>query len=443
MKNSNNTGSKQRIKPLTNLQKRKRREKSQHYTRVRKTKKHPLCISKGFIKYAYQKRWDNVTVDAAAWVMHYWFLRRKRFNDNGWVPIPYQVFKAMFGKGYKRIVDYLVDVGFLERDEIRGSKKGSHCCNYRVCEELRNDEITASHRLQSKGILERFIEYKKYWAGVSEARRKERAAATIDAAFYIPDFTDANDHANSYYYLVKEGHLTLGQFKTIERLAENAFKLRVQIDSADFMALAKRQYEKNKITKKIKCDFDAYVQLLQGKIDRTSRQKIKIDKYGRFHVPMTNLVRGLWDYVSFKKQPLVAVDIKTSHVVCILALLKDIEIHYFGGTGLHEERLARCQFSRQIAMIPGLAEHLRQVSGIYQACGYFQFKGSIPDDISERRKMMHSLFIRFTKRHAKDVGSVNHYYYVRHTNKFIQVDLEQHLLEIYFRNNDSFNSNNT
>jgi len=91
MKTENN------IKPakrLTNLQIRRQREKNRRDARVRKIKKYqPLCISRGFIAYAYQMQWDAETTDAAAWIIHCWFIKRKKFNDDGWVPISYKVFK--------------------------------------------------------------------------------------------------------------------------------------------------------------------------------------------------------------------------------------------------------------------------------------------------------------------------------------------------------------
>lgn len=421
----------------TNLQKRRQLEKSRRDTRVRKIKKYqPLCISRKFLEYAYRMKWNDETADAAALIMHYCFMRRKKISDSGWIPIPYQAFKGLFGKDYRRIVQLLLDVGFLEYDEVRGSKKGRHCRYYRVCQELRNDEISASYRLQSKALQERFIENKKEWACKSDAKRLERARAKVEAAFSISDNPDSQNVNKSFYYLVEQGHLTEMQFATIKRLAMNAHLLKIDIDDADMLVVAKRHYDNKKQSGKINCEFDAYTQWLQGTIERTSRQKIKIDEYGRFHVPMTNLMRMLWDFVSYKKQELAAVDVKSSHVFCLLALIKDIEINYFGGCGLHKERLAKCQFSRQIQMIPGLVEHLRQVSGIYQAMNYFEFKQSIPDDLSERKKMMYSMFLRFTKRFIKDVHKVKQFYLHEKFKEVNPIKLKNFLGKYYFKSSD-------
>jgi hypothetical protein len=434
-------------KRLTNLEKKRKLERSRRDTRVRKIKKYGyLCVSKRFFEYAIQRQGDNETADAAALVMHYCFLRRRKINDSGWVPIPYQAFRGMFGKGYKRIVDHLIAIGFLEYDEVRRARKGSpkkkgRCSYYRICQELRNDEITASYAPQSEVMQKLFIKQKEYWLRISKQKRLERMTAKIDVAFATPDSPAFKDGSQSYYYLVEQGYLTEEQFATLMRLAKNAHLLEIQVDDADFQAIAKKQYANQKAAGKVKCDFDAYMQRMYGMVERASRKKIKVDEYGRLHVPMTNLMRGLWDFVSYKNQQLVALDVKSSHVVTILALIKDIAIHYFGSDGTHEERLASCQFSRQIEMIPGLVAHLRRVSGIYQACVYFEFKKHIPDDVTERRKMMYSLFEKFTKRHVKDIQNVKQNYFLgqpNHVND--QVNLVSFLQEFYLGMPNSPNS---
>ena len=213
-------------KRLTNLQRRRRIERSRRDARVRLIKKYrPLCVSRGFIEYAYDKKWNDETADAAALLLHRWFMLRKKF-DNRLIPIPYQTFKGLFGAG-------------------------------------------------------------------------------------------------------------------------------------------------------------------------------SVKPNGRFYVPMSNLVQELWNFVFFKQQQLSAVDVKSSHVYCLLALLKDIEIHYFAGSGSHDERLSQCQFSQQIAMIPGLLEHLRRASIIYSVHENFKFDQRIPINKTARRKMMYEMFCKFTKAQIK------------------------------------------
>jgi len=247
-------------------------------------------------------------------------------------------------------------------------------------------------------IQKLFIENKKRWVRMPEVKRLEYATAKIEAACSIPIDPSDEDCGKSYYELVTEGHLTETELMTIKRLAMNAHSLKIKIDDAELSSIAKKRYDKNKKgKKKIKYDFDAYEQLVRDMVDRTLEPRFRVDPYGRLHVPMTNIPRQLWNYTFYKKKQLSGVDIKTSHPYCLLALLKDISINYFSGMGTHEERLANCQFSQQIAMIPGLVEHLRQCINIYIQYEHFELKKHIPDDMAERRKMMHMQFERFTK----------------------------------------------
>ena len=161
-------------KRLTRLQERRLLDRSQRDTRVRKIRKYrPLCVSLRFIEYARQRGWDNETADAAALVMHKWFMLRRRFDDDGWVPIPFQVFEGMFGTDYVNVRDHLISIGFLEYDEKRKYKKGSHCSRYRICSELRDDKITASYYLTSKELQECYIESQRYWKRISKVKCQE------------------------------------------------------------------------------------------------------------------------------------------------------------------------------------------------------------------------------------------------------------------------------
>jgi len=85
----------------------------------------------------------------------------------------------------------------------------------------------------------------------------------------------------------------------------------------------------------------------------------------------------------------------------LLALLKDLDVNYFEGNGTHEERLSRCQFARQIRMIPGLVEHLRRMIIVFEMNEHFELRESIPADLIERRKMMYKLFKKFTGMQTK------------------------------------------
>ena len=144
-------------KPKTKSQK---LERSRHDALLREIKKNPLCVSQGFRTYVQQKKeWNNETADAAALVMHHWFMKHKKSDVDGWVYMPYQVFEGMYGAGYKRVVTHLICAGFLERNEkqkYRASGTVRYCSRFRICQELREEEFTASYFLQSNPYRESY-----------------------------------------------------------------------------------------------------------------------------------------------------------------------------------------------------------------------------------------------------------------------------------------------
>ena len=373
-------------KRLTNLQKQRRREQTRRESRRRAMKKYaPLCVSRGFIAYAYRKEWDDETVDAAALMMHLWFLSRRK-NVNDWVHFPYQKLKGTFGKKYVCILNGLIESGFLERNEKYNYVPGHHCRQFRICKELCDDKITASYRLKTKALQERFIANKEYWKRISAAKRRELLIAGIEAAF-----TSNDSHAENRR---PPCELVGEQMETFKRLIANAFSLKVEIDDDEFMAIVEKRYaEKNTD----KYDFGAYGQRIRDKLERMNDPTgFSIDRYGRIHVPITNILREFWDYVFLGERQLSAVDVKSSHVYCLLVLLKDIAINYFGGHGTHEERLANCQFARQIKMIPGLKAHLQRSIIIYQACDFFKLAPKISNESIKHREIMYKKFKKFT-----------------------------------------------
>jgi len=346
-------------KKLTNLQKNKRLKRSRRDTRVRKLRNHPLCITKRFIEYALRQEWDDLMVDAAALIMHYYFMNLKRIKRRGWIPIPHQIFENMFGRKYSTIKQRLLASGFLQYNHQRKYKAGSHCSEYRICDELRNDRVSASYHLKSEQLQQRYIAHKEYLKRLKNLPVKEYqnwVNNTIKSAF-------ARTDSHSYYRLVERGYLTEEQFQTIKRLASNAHKLKLLINEDTVIKIATERHNR-KAKDTANYDLDAYIQWIQAKVESTSIPRISICRNGRFYVPVTNLPRELWNHVFLGEHQLAGVDTKNSHVVCLLALLKDISLHYFGTTGTYEERLTQCQFSKQIRMIPGLKEHLR-ISGIF------------------------------------------------------------------------------
>ena len=430
---------------ITNLQQHKQRERSRRDARMRLIKKYrPLCVSTRFFEYAYLQRWDDETADAAALLMHYWFMRRGKLRDRRWMPMPFQLFRGLFGKHYKRIVDRLLAIGFLEYAEEYGYKKGSHCRLYRLCDALRDDEIAASYFLQSEVLQKRYIANKEHWRRMTVAERQAHAANMIDAACAVPS---ASGNGKSYYELVERGYLTEVQLATIQRLAKNAHLLKVQIDEHDLAIIVERRYAKKSESKKLLYDIEAYGQKIRDQIHNTLIPKCTIYRNGRFYVPTSNLCKDLWNFAYLNRQQLSEVDIQSSQVYCLLALIKDIAINYFGGTGTHRERLAQCQFSKQIAMIPGLNEHLRRASLIYPAHKHYEFQQHKPVEATQWRKMMYKNFTKFTRLYSnlltqyepkiKHTFTLPHHHSINSeaaVNKFTEAGIDEISNILTFRN---------
>lgn len=129
---------------LTRLQQKRKLEKSRRDERVRKLKKiPPLCVSMEFMDFAEFHEWDNETVDAAALLLHRYYLSAYRSKlQDGWLPVPFETLRAMFGKGYVQIKNKLIEDGFLEYDQDHGYKAGEFCSRFRPSKEIRESEIT-------------------------------------------------------------------------------------------------------------------------------------------------------------------------------------------------------------------------------------------------------------------------------------------------------------
>jgi len=434
MKNNSTKSNKQK-KSLTNSKTRKRKERYKRDSRVRLIKKYRgLCISQRFIEYAYQKRWNDEMVDAAALIKHRFFIQYKKVSKGGWLKIPAKAMEGEFGSEYRRIRENLIESGFLEKDEIRGYRRGCHCTFYRLCPELRDDEINAVYYPKSKTLQEQYIKNKRYWKSMSEKKRLELGMANIDAACSAPDQESAHRNEESYYDLVVNGHLLEKELETIKKLAKNAISLKVKIDDAVFLDLLQKKYEKKKPMGKIKANFENYAQREQESVERLMIPKLEnIDARGRFYTPMTSMRSELWDFTTFKGKQLVGVDVRSSHPHCFLVLLKDIHINYFGGQGSHEERLSSCQLSQQIKMIPGLVDHLHRMIGIYEAGGYFEYRKQKPDNPTERKNLRYSLFKKFTTLHNKALLKTSKYVLLKYfKNEPFQIDLVGHLFQYHY-----------
>ena len=409
--------------PKNNTPTQRQRKRSRKNSQGRAIKKYPpLCVSRGFVAFAFKKGWDDPTVDAAAWIFHRWFLARKK-NDKGWVPVPYQELEAMFGKNYVKILKLLLESGFLERNEQYKYLRGHHCYHYRIHGELRNDKITAAYRLKSPVFPKRFIKNKEYWKRMSEAKRLKRIITEIQAAF---NKTRSGSENNDKRF----SELVVAQMETFTKLIINAHRLKVQISDDDLTAIAEKRYTEKQTDK---YDFDAYEQRIRDMIDRTHEPRFSIDDYGRLHVPITNLPRELWDYVQLEDRQLAAVDIKSSHVYCLLALLKDIEINYFTRTGTHQERLAKCKLSNQMTMITGLKEHLYRTSIFHQLGNYFKCTKDTLDN---------NLINKFTRKYYKIYKEMNIHKLQFHNLIFNHSRFKQYLQTILFTDLHSVTDNN-
>lgn len=397
-------------KKLTNLQKRKRLERSRHDERTKKLKRYnPLCVNRGFFEYALNKGWDDETVDAAALFMHRCFIRQRDSDNAGWIPMPYQVFENMFGKKYKDIRDRLIESGFLERDEERGHKIGGHCAFYRLCDELRNNWVSTSYYLKSEGMQERYIENKKRWTQMSAAKRQAHIAGMVEHAFSTEHVLSTSRlnrrNCSSYYYLVQKGDLSKEQFETIKRLAANSHLLQLKINAHDVTDIANNRYQKK--AKTLSCDFEAYEQIFQEMVDRTFEPRISVKANGRFYSPYTGIPREMWEHVRYKGNTLASIDVKSSHVICLLAFIKDIDLYYFGSEGTHDERLAGCRFGKQITIVKGLTEHLRRSCLLFQAQHHFKFNPFKSFDATQLRNTAFFLFRKFTKSYIRFIQAEN------------------------------------
>ena len=445
-------------KKLTNLQKKQRLNKSRRDARMRKIRMfRPLCVGHKFLDYACRKGWDKETTDAAAMMQHHFFMMHKDVEKRAWLGIPFETWETKFGSEYQRIRANLIDSGFLEEDKRRGYKKGSHCRHYRICQELRNDQITPSYRLLSDELQKRYLENKAKQKRMSAAVRQELAISKIRKACAVPDDNTKVKHSKkSLYELVQRGYITSEQLRTLERLATNAQLLRVKITDEELSKTSKERHAREKLTE----DVDSYEERWHENLDQiySATDEFNIDKYGRLYTPMTSMFRELWNYAYFKRQQLAGVDVKNSHPINILVLLKDIAVNYFGSTGSHEERLSKCQFARQIKMTPSLEGHLCRASDIFPAHPFFEFKKPIPGDLNERRKLMLELFKKFTNMHTKSIQKVyisfdtyirlNFYFPSNHMNladylkpEKINADITTNYLLAYDQNTDHVDQN--
>lgn len=70
--------------------------------------------SKEWFRFSEQKQWNDKTTDAAALIMHRYFVGEyyHKLRDS-WLPIPHQTFEAMFGEKYvplkNKVLRHVID----------------------------------------------------------------------------------------------------------------------------------------------------------------------------------------------------------------------------------------------------------------------------------------------------------------------------------------------
>ena len=396
--------------------KRKRKYKRDQLVRkIRKT--HPLCITENFREFAIQCGWDDAMTDAAALVMHKYFLetrKKKKKNQrylSQWIGIHSGYFTDILGSSYKPILDQLEAAGFLERKTKRKYIPGKLSSRFRLGGTFLWQRYKASYRLQTERLQQRFLSIKARLHSTHHQRKigvkadeNLRAAEPIDDTVQISSFGKKITYTiPRFRQYVESGLFTEEQLQVYKQIIQNVYKLRLDISEPELLEIIRTRSK----TRNMRCDISALQEVYRSYLEDVLVPRVSIDPRGRMYTPYTNLPREFWDYVSYRNQPLAAIDVKTSQVYCLLGLIRDIDQNYFAGSPFqtHVERLARCRFSRQIESIPGLENHLRRSSDVYQVADFIDFWGQHSKNLANHRKRCYKLFSRFTKFYLRKLDS--------------------------------------
>lgn len=415
--NGNNIAGKSRLsKPLTVREKAKRQRKYRKDQLVRKLKKAPLrCVTVNFLDFAARCGWDKETTDAAALVMHKYFLETRKKKKRGyyyltaWARIHSKYFSDVLGSGYKKFLATMEKAGFLERKNILKYVPGKLSSGFRLGREFLLESYTASYHLQTERLQRRILDAsdKLHQLTADKKRRKALAQKMLDEAFPTTEYPiddtvrilqsgrTTTYHIPKFLKYIADGTFTLEQLQVYKRIVRNVYQLKLNISEPELLAITTKRHQ----VRKPRCDVSALQEVYRSYLEDVLVPRVSIDPQGRMYTPYTSLPREFWDHVTYKGNALAAIDVKTSQVYCLLALVKDIDRNYFGGSPFqtHAERLTRCRFGRQIASIPGLDDHLRRCSGLLQASNFYDFMGQESRDRENLRKRCLGLFTRFTK----------------------------------------------
>jgi len=381
---------------------------------VRKIKKtRPLCVTTNFLDFAAQCGWNQKTTDAAALVMHKYFLETRKKKKKGhyyltdWVRIHSNYFIDILGSDYRQILAKLEESGFLERKRILKYIPGKQSSRFRLGSELLWEDYTASYRLQTERLQQRFLSTRARLYKITSEKRKALVAKLLEENFPAKEYPIDDTiqirksgkkityHIPRFFKYIEGGTFTIEQLEVYKKIVTNVYKLKLDISEQELSVIAhKRHREQNR-----RCDVSALQDVYRSYLEGVLIPRMSIDPRGRMYTPFTSLPREFWDYVTYRGKALAAIDVKTSQVYCLLGFIKDIYYNYFSGSlfQTHAERLAQCCFGRQIASVPGLDDHLRRCSALYQVTDLFKFMGQQSKDNESYRKRCNKLFSAFTR----------------------------------------------
>lgn len=318
-----------------------RLKREENARRIRETlEEYPVYTSKEFLYHITDVRiiheeFTDDLVDCAMILFHEYFLKyfaeRKQWRHCRWVEFPSAELKVLFGQeGYlKNVIKPLIEFGCLKENPKYSA--GKFCKSYRIPEEIFGT-VDQGYELKTERMCRRYANYleEKY----EKDRKKTKPTTQPDTVFLK------------------------GQKETIKKLCKMAAKLDLEPMTQDeLLELAKKR-----LSSKHKCGswaLAAYYRRLQ--LD-TLQFYAKVDRQKRYYTPFTNLPREMRTRITYRGRNLVSLDVKTSQVFCILALIKDIAYNYLDADGTHPERLAKCNFPEIIQSLSSLEKYLKKLT---------------------------------------------------------------------------------
>lgn len=257
----------------------------------------PANLSKSDLLKCKPTHYDDIDwIDGCRWVVH--SIREldfiKKYKDSSdFSPLYSVILKKILGNNYRAFINGLLEGGFIETDEEYTSK-GHQCFGFRLCENYQSSPIKYV-TLTSPDLKKSIVRY-----------RKERLIKLKEKALPI---------AHLVRWLSDDSNLTIDKEAALEFLESYRRKL---------------QHELSKRKLKPK-----YQKIQQGFIDkRYYRAKFQIENWdisshmsiddagGRVYSSLTGLPSIFRNFLSFKGEKLVSLDLKNSQPFNFLFLLK-------------------------------------------------------------------------------------------------------------------------